>query len=138
MVIGLAGLGLVCAGCAQSGPSGSGDPDITYEVTGKGAGAVIVRYLKRTMPGERPGSFLGNDGHETTTAPFEVGVHLGSGWNHAVIEAKTDPVDTNVALHCVIRHNGAVVTEGDGAGGVVCRVYGGGTAPSVAPTDRHG
>ncbi|EFV13212.1 hypothetical protein [Segniliparus rugosus] len=119
--------GLVFSGCESNAKDE--DSDVTYEITSLGQGAVRVRYLKETRPGDEPGKFRAAEGQQNTKPPFTVQVHLGDGWTHAWIEAKTEPVDRTIKLHCVLRHNGAVLTEGDGMGFVSCRAHSNGAPP---------
>lgn len=121
---------LAAEGCA--GPAPAGDPDVTYEITGTGSGEVWLRYLKATRPGDG-GKLKAAEAQKNARPPFTADVRLGESWPHAWIEAKTEPVDRTVKLHCVLKHNGAVLTEGDGLGFVSCRARSGGGAAPPAP-----
>ncbi|MGL6236771.1 MAG: hypothetical protein ACRC20_15690 [Segniliparus sp.] len=114
------------SGCTTRGPEG--DPDVVYEITEVGSGAVWLRYLEAAQPGE-DGKLRGAEAHKNAQPPFTAGVRLGEGWTHAWIEAKTEPVDQTVKLHCVLKHNGVVLTEGDGMGFVSCRAHSNGAPP---------
>jgi hypothetical protein len=128
----LAAACLVASGCAP--PPSTSEPDITYEITARSSSEVWVRYLKDIEPGAGAGKHKGVESQENARPPFTRKAHLGERWTHAWIEATTEPVDRTIKLHCVLRHNGTTITEGDGLGSVSCRAQSSGEAPPPRPS----
>ncbi|EFV13213.1 hypothetical protein [Segniliparus rugosus] len=109
------------SGCADH-KSGSGDHNVTYEITANGlTGKVKINYLShmdQNSPNRKVNSRRSSD---YAAVPYTKEVALGDYWDRAHIYARAaSSKDSKATLTCTIKHDGTVVATKTGNQSVSC------------------